>query len=205
MGSNGRDKTNENWVKGLKDNSSVIFEQVFREMSPKLYRFALTYTMNEDMAEDIVQDTFMHLWAVAASLPDDTNINSYLYSSVKNSCLNYYKHLQVEDSNRTKLTEALVYLGSLEYEDDGGLFEKVQACLQQLPGTTTQSLGVENIPGNELQRNRGRTSGLGSHRTYSRETSLQIYPRILTTSLRVDVGKRNCLILDPINFLIYDF
>lgn len=147
MGSNGRDKTNENWVKGLKDNSSVIFEQVFREMSPKLYRFALTYTMNEDMAEDIVQDTFMHLWAAAASLSDDTNVSSYLYSSVKNSCLNYYKHLQVEDSNRTKLTEALVYLGSLEYEDDGGLFEKVQACLQQLPEQQRKVLELKIFQG----------------------------------------------------------
>lgn len=147
MGSNGRDKTNENWVKGLKDNSNVIFEQVFREMSPKLYRFALTYTMNEDMAEDIVQDTFMHLWAAAASLPDDTNVSSYLYSSVKNSCLNYYKHLQVEDSNRTKLTEALVYLGSLEYEDDGGLFEKVQACLQQLPEQQRKVLELKIFKG----------------------------------------------------------
>lgn len=147
MGSNGRDKTNENWVKGLKDNSSVIFEQVFREMSPKLYRFALTYTMNEDMAEDIVQDTFMHLWAAAASLPDDTNVSSYLYSSVKNSCLNYYKHLQVEDSNRTKLTEALVYLGSLEYEDDGGLFEKVQACLQLLPEQQRKVLELKIFKG----------------------------------------------------------
>lgn len=147
MGSSGRDKTNENWVKGLKDNSNVIFEQVFREMSPKLYRFALTYTMNEDMAEDIVQDTFMHLWAAAASLPDDTNVSSYLYSSVKNSCLNYYKHLQVEDSNRTKLTEALVYLGSLEYEDDGGLFEKVQACLQRLPEQQRKVLELKIFQG----------------------------------------------------------
>lgn len=147
MGSNGRDKTNEVWVKGLKDNSHDNFEQVFWEMSPKLYRFALTYTMNEDMAEDIVQDTFMHLWAVAASLSDDTNVSSYLYSSVKNSCLNYYKHFQVEDSNRTKLTEALVYLGSLEYEDDGGLFEKVQACLQQLPEQQCKVLELKIFQG----------------------------------------------------------
>ena len=129
----GRDIAEEDWVKGLKDNSSEVFEQVFREMSPKLYRFALAYTMNADTAEDIVQDTFMHLWSMAASLPDETNISSYLYSSVKNSCLNYYKHLQVEDSNRTKLTEALIYVGTLEYEDNSALFEKVQECLQKLP------------------------------------------------------------------------
>ena len=129
----GRDIAEEDWVKGLKDNSSEVFEQVFREMSPKLYRFALAYTMNADTAEDIVQDTFMRLWSMVTSLPDETNISSYLYSSVKNSCLNYYKHLQVEDSNRTKLTEALIYVGTLEYEDNSALFEKVQECLQKLP------------------------------------------------------------------------
>ena len=72
----GRDIAEEDWVKGLKDNSSEVFEQVFREMSPKLYRFALAYTMNADTAEDIVQDTFMRLWSMAASLPDETNISS---------------------------------------------------------------------------------------------------------------------------------
>ena len=102
-------------------------------MSPKLYRFALAYTMNSDTAEDIVQDTFLHLWANVDSLLGDTNIEKYLYSCVKNSCLNYYKHLQVEDSNRTKLTEALIYLGTLEYEDNSTLFEKVQEWLQKLP------------------------------------------------------------------------
>lgn len=133
MRCNGQDTADEDWIKGLKNNSNEVFERVFREMSPGLFRFALAYTMNADTAEDIVQDTFMRLWTMVPSLPDDTNISSYLYSSVKNSCLNYYKHLQVEDSNRTKLTEALIYVGTLEYEDDSALFDKVQECLQKLP------------------------------------------------------------------------
>lgn len=133
MGNNQCDITNEEWVKGLKNDPNKFFERLFREMTPGLYRFALTYTMNEEVAEDVVQDTFMRLWTVAPSLPDNTNLSAYLYSSVKNSCLNYYKHLQVEDSNRTKLTEALIYTGSLEYEDDSGLFDKVRECLQKLP------------------------------------------------------------------------
>ena len=129
----GYDIGKNDWGKRLKENPSAFFEYIFRDMSPKLYRFALAYTMNSDMAEDIVQDTFLHLWANVDSLLGDTNIEKYLYSCVKNSCLNYYKHLQVEDSNRTKLTEALIYLGTLEYEDNSTLFEKVQECLQKLP------------------------------------------------------------------------
>ncbi|MFR3329862.1 MAG: RNA polymerase sigma-70 factor [Odoribacter splanchnicus] len=117
----------------LRRRSHAAFEKVFREMGPKLYRFALTYLMNADMAEDVVQDTFMRFWTALDSLPEDTRVSTYLYASVKNSCLNYYKHLRVEDSNRTKLTEALIFMGSLQYEDCEELFEKVQECLQQLP------------------------------------------------------------------------
>lgn len=133
MGNNSHDITNKVWIKGLKNDPNKFFERLFREMTPSLYRFAFTYTMNEELAKDVVQDTFMRLWTMAPSLPDNTNLPAYLYSSVKNSCLNYYKHLQVEDSNRTKLTEALIYASSLEYEDDSSLIDEVRECLQKLP------------------------------------------------------------------------
>lgn len=133
MRNNKRDIVNREWIKGLKNNREKFFEQIFREMAPELFKFALTYTMNEDTAEDIVQDTFARLWTMIPSLPDDTNLSAYLYASVKNSCLNYYKHLQVEDANQSKLTEALIYVGSLEYEDDSVLLDKVWECLRKLP------------------------------------------------------------------------
>ncbi len=133
MSSDRNDILDRIWVRDLKENSHEVFEQIFRIMNPRLFRFALNYTMNAGVAEDIVSEVFLCLWRMAGSLPDHTNITSYLYSSVKNACLNYYKHLQVEDSNRTKLTESLIYMGTLEYEDDGVLFEKVRECLQKLP------------------------------------------------------------------------
>lgn len=133
MGNSKHNITNEDWIKGLKSNPEEVFERIFREMTPGLFRFALAYTMNEDTAEDIVQDTFTRLWTMIPSLPDKTNLSAYLYSSVKNSCLNYYKHLQVEDANQSKLTEALIYAGTLEYEDNSVLLDKVWECLWKLP------------------------------------------------------------------------
>ena len=110
----------------LRRRSHRAFERIFKEMGPRLYRFAFSYLMNAEMAEDVVQDTFMHFWSVLGTLPEDTRVSTYLYASVKNSCLNYYKHLRVEDTNRTKLTEALIYMGSLQYEEGEDLFGKVQ-------------------------------------------------------------------------------
>lgn len=155
MGNNKRDIVNEEWIRGLKSNPEKFFERIFREMTPGLFRFALTYTMNEDSAEDIVQDIFTRLWTMIPSLPDNTNLSAYLYSSVKNSCLNYYKHLQVEDANQSKLTEALVYAGSLEYEDDSELLDKVWGCLQKLPDQQRKVLEMkifQNMSYREIAR-----------------------------------------------------
>lgn len=117
----------------LRRRSHRAFERIFKEMGPRLYRFAFSSLMNAEMAEDVVQDTFMHFWSVLGTLPEDTRVSTYLYASVKNSCLNYYKHLRVEDTNRTKLTEALIYMGSLQYAEGEDLFGKVQDCLRKLP------------------------------------------------------------------------
>ena len=95
----------------LRRRSHRAFERIFKEMGPRLYRFAFSYLMNVEMAEDVVQDTFMHFWSVLGTLPEDTRVSTYLYASVKNSCLNYYKHLRVEED----------------------LFGKVQDCLRKLP------------------------------------------------------------------------
>lgn len=139
--------SNKDWSKGLRENFSEIFERIFREMSPKLCRFALTYVMDVNVAEDIVQDAFLHLLSVISSLPEDTDVCGYLYSSVKNSCLNYYKHLRVEDSHQTKLTEALIYVKTSNYEQNDVLLEQVQRALQCLPEQQKRVLELKIFQG----------------------------------------------------------
>ena len=123
----------EDVIKALKNHSHKAFEKVYGEYGPGLYRFALGYVMNGEVAEDIVQDVFLRLWEMASTLPEDTRLGNYLYSSVKNLCLNHLKHLQVEDSHKSKLTEALAFMGSLEYEDDTEVIDKLRACVGRLP------------------------------------------------------------------------
>ena len=67
----------------LRRRSHRAFERIFKEMGPRLYRFAFSYLMNAEMAEDVVQDTFMHFWSVLGTLPEDTRVSTYLYASVK--------------------------------------------------------------------------------------------------------------------------
>lgn len=127
------DYSNELLIKGLKKKSHKTFEIIFNHYYEKLYRLAFAYLMNQDLAEDAVQETFISLWNVADSLSDTIHLRNYLYTSVKHACLDYFKHLQVIDVNKDKLTEALIFSGTVEYEDDQKLLERVKLALSELP------------------------------------------------------------------------
>ena len=120
-------------IGGLKVRSHPVFEALFRTYYPPVYRFAYSFLMNRSQAEDILQDVFASLWNNAASLPEGINIRNYIYTSVKHACLDHIKHIRVVDSNQDKLTEALIFSGTVEYEEDPALQEKVAACLDLLP------------------------------------------------------------------------
>ena len=117
----------------LAKDDDTAYTLLYKQFYVPMVLFASKYISNEEASKDIVQEFFISMLGQKKEFENITALKVYLYSSVKNSCLNYYKHLQVEDSNRTKLTEALIYLGTLEYEDNSALFEKVQECLQKLP------------------------------------------------------------------------
>lgn len=67
------------------------FEQLFRELFAPLTGFAMKYVRDVDDARSIVHDVFVALWEKYQQLPADTNFKSYLYTSVRNRCLNYLR------------------------------------------------------------------------------------------------------------------
>ncbi|MEQ8927457.1 MAG: RNA polymerase sigma-70 factor [Fulvivirga sp.] len=65
-----------------------IFETLFKEHFGGLTGFAMKYVQDLDDAKEIVHDVFIRLWEKHKSLEPDTNYKSYLYTSVRNRCLN---------------------------------------------------------------------------------------------------------------------
>lgn len=102
----------------FKNRSVYAFEFIFKSNYTNLVSFANSFVMNRQIAEDFVQDSFASLWQIAPTLDEDTDLKKYLYTSVKNACRNYFKHLGVVDSNNLKLSEAIMHSNTLEYEDN---------------------------------------------------------------------------------------
>ena len=73
--------------------TTEAFEQLFFEYQPRLVRFAVRY-LEEEAAEDIVQNAFLKLWEKRDEVKLD-NIQALLFQMVRNECLNELKHRAV--------------------------------------------------------------------------------------------------------------
>ncbi len=95
------------FIKG--DESS--FKIIFNFFYPRLFHFIREYIPNDDLAENMVQDTFLILWNKGPNLKEDTNINAWLYTVARNNCL---KKLRDDKSRKASFFSA--HLNELELE-----------------------------------------------------------------------------------------
>ncbi len=86
---------------GIKGGSKEDFEKIFKLFFPRLMYYA-TQFVDQDEAEDIVQDVFVDLWTKKDELDFGQAIVSFLYQLVHNKSLNLIKHKQIVEGYRTQ-------------------------------------------------------------------------------------------------------
>lgn len=69
-----------------------LFENIYLSYFPKMKRFAQEYVISEQDAENIVQDMFAELWEKREMFTCQTIRIAYLFTIIKNKCLNHLRH-----------------------------------------------------------------------------------------------------------------
>lgn len=78
----------------LKAGDRGEYEKIFYEFYDVLFSLAKQYLLNEADAEEIVQESYMKLWEVRLTMNEQSNIKNFLYTLVKNNCLNQIRNKQ---------------------------------------------------------------------------------------------------------------
>ena len=127
-------------LRGLNEGSEDIFNFLFDQCYEVLLSFAMRYLLDKEESKEIVQEAFVKLWEIRKELSSDINIKSYLYTIVKNNCLNRLKHNEIVLKNKKEILwkemqyryEALdrVQYGDMEFEELKLLIEK---AIEKLP------------------------------------------------------------------------
>ena len=76
--------------------SEPAFTLLFNRYKHKLYSYLLSLTTSPQIAEDIIQDTFLKLWKDRASLKAIDYFNAYLFTMTRNLAINSFKRMARE-------------------------------------------------------------------------------------------------------------
>lgn len=77
----------------------ITFNQLYETYHQRFIRFARGYVAAEEIAEDIVNDSFLYYWENQQTIADQ-HISAYLLTIVKHKCLNYLKRQAREEQAR---------------------------------------------------------------------------------------------------------
>jgi len=123
----------------LRKGEKKAYQEIYNDFFGVMYHLSLQYLHDENLSEEIVQDTFLKLWEIRETLNEQFNIRNYIYTLTKNNCLNYLRNQKIAlvHQRNIKYLEtqynymALEKLGNfIEFEE---LSSKIDQAIEMLP------------------------------------------------------------------------
>jgi RNA polymerase sigma-70 factor (ECF subfamily) len=79
------------------------FENTYISFYSRMSRFAQSYVIYEEDAENIVQDIFIDIWEKKIDLYAISNVSGYLFLTLKNKCIDYIRRKRSESQAITEI------------------------------------------------------------------------------------------------------
>lgn len=119
------------YIDSIQDN----FDKIYLAYFFRLHRFAKEYVRSDEDAENIVQDIFVLVWEKRHLLNIQISLTAYLFSLVKNKCIDYLRKKIVSDDYNKELR---IKLNSLEefnmaFADEAHIESFINQALDTLP------------------------------------------------------------------------
>ena len=140
-----------------------LFENIYLSYFPKMKRFAQEYVISEQDAENIVQDMFAELWEKREMFTCQTIRIAYLFTIIKNKCLNHLRHKTIALETINNMQEEYnmtlrMNLDSLEAFEQH-IFSDLRQPADQMQG----NLYHEQTGREKARTDRHRTKPLNQH------------------------------------------
>jgi len=125
----------------MKNNDNTLyskesfFESFFRDNYSRLYYYALNFIPNSEICKDIVSDAFRHLWEKDGEIVPQT-ILSYMYTSVRNLCIDHIRHSEVENNYIAEYLHVTSDLNDDSWTETEDRIQEIMKIIETLPPMT---------------------------------------------------------------------
>lgn len=126
----------------IKKGDMDAFGSFFRSHYGRLLAYCQLFVKDQMLAEDLVQETFIHFWEKRSSLDSGRQMESLLFISLRNRCFNF---LRDQNTTSKKLkeykesTRTLQSISQIDYLNEEGatleeqLIQELDAAIDHLP------------------------------------------------------------------------
>lgn len=84
-------------ISAIKNGDDRAFVEIYERYWDPLFKQAYYMTEHEDLAKDIVQESFVSLWDRLPDIDINNSLKSYLFIAVRHKVLNHMAHGKVQD------------------------------------------------------------------------------------------------------------
>ncbi len=125
----------KNILQDIANGDVKAFEDLFKSFFPELSFYAVRFVEDPETAEEVVQDIFFNFWDNRKKLNITTSVKSYLYTTVRNTCLNLIKHKKVESKYREHFSRKMQEdeLNESMWANTDNLQDQINAAIEKLP------------------------------------------------------------------------
>ena len=166
------------------------FDEFYISWYSRAKRFARHYVLTDADAENMVQDVFLQLYEHWSALADAMNITAYLFTSLRNRCLNALRQqLKEQREHEQYCTEEVLMMqvryGSLEsmdtaFRDETDITERIRQAVDTLPEQCRRVFVMHKLEG-RCNKDVARELGITVNTV---ETQMKIAYRKLRCELR---------------------
>lgn len=135
-------------VEELNKGNKLAYEYLYSTYYNALCVYANSFVNDVVLAEEFVQNTMINVWNKKPNIIISSSLKSYLYKSVYNLFINYYRLKQKELTYANQLKhEALNYF--IEADDDliSEKIKIVKAEIEKLPGKCKEVFIMNKVQG----------------------------------------------------------
>lgn len=127
-------------------NQEIFKNSVF-SLKDEMFRFAKSFLISSDEAQDLVQDMMLKFWQKKEELQALSNIKSYVLKSVRNECLNRLKHENV----KMGFADLQVFREEHYQEDHNNLKEEILKFINELPEKQKAVIHLKDVEEYEMK------------------------------------------------------
>ncbi|MDO5978365.1 RNA polymerase sigma-70 factor [Flavivirga sp. MEBiC05379] len=118
----------------LRAGDPVFFEELYSNYFEKLCVYLMSFTSDKNIIHDVVQDSFLYLWANRKKVVITTSMNGYLYRMVYNKLMDSFRKSTKKNDillsyHKTFLDEVVQVERDVNEERLG----KLNQCIEKLP------------------------------------------------------------------------